>query len=366
MRALILNSSPRAEKFSTTKSIVNKLSEGIRMGGGETEIYDLHKMDIKTCKDCCSCATNSQGKCIIDDDMTRILFPKFLSTDILVLATPIYFGTLSSTMKNFIERLFPYLGPSQEVLEHGVKQVFRGAMPKTVIVSSASWHYSHAFDQMSSYFRYLFEENLIAELYRGSSNAFLFGANFLEKKNEILEAAVKAGLELAEKGSINCNIEEIICQDIGELEKTVTFHNLSMELCRSTNMNTIQFANQRLNNHDVIQPTNRATFIELVKFMYDEREMIPDLSVVFNIKDTDKGICSFQIKNSKLTAGFASIEHPDLTIGLGMNTLINTLYGNKDFMAAVMEGKIILTGKLSKLQSVLDCLFSHSQKKEAV
>jgi multimeric flavodoxin WrbA len=47
--------------------------------------------------------------CIHKDDMTGELFPKFIDSDLVVYASPLYHFTVNATMKAFIERTLPIL-----------------------------------------------------------------------------------------------------------------------------------------------------------------------------------------------------------------------------------------------------------------
>lgn len=122
MKVLVLNSSPKDKELSVTKQLTEQFVQGLTDAGAEVEVYDLKKMSINYCIDCGSCVTLLDGKCVINDEMTEILYPKFLEADAMVLSTPIYFGMMNSIMKKFIERLFPYLGPWQKAREGEVCQ----------------------------------------------------------------------------------------------------------------------------------------------------------------------------------------------------------------------------------------------------
>ncbi|MEX1307474.1 MAG: flavodoxin family protein, partial [Eubacteriales bacterium] len=45
--------------------------------------------------------------CVIKDDMQKI-YPKILKADAIILGSPTYFYNISSKMKAFLERLYPY------------------------------------------------------------------------------------------------------------------------------------------------------------------------------------------------------------------------------------------------------------------
>jgi multimeric flavodoxin WrbA len=74
--------------------------------GLETETVHLSKMDVKNCIHCNFCLVKQQpGKyCSIEDDAQQI-YEKVESSDIIVLASPVYFMRTSGMMATMIDRL---------------------------------------------------------------------------------------------------------------------------------------------------------------------------------------------------------------------------------------------------------------------
>lgn len=357
MNVLVLNSSPKAEEFSVTQILTREFVKGLLEAGATVDTYNLNKLNIKHCMDCGSCATKSPGKCVMKDDMTEILFPKFLEADALVLATPIYFGMVNAVMKNFIERLFPYLGPFQEVQGKGVLQRFRGEFPKIVVISAASWHYSHIFKPMSDYFQYLFEDKLVGELYRGSSDSFLYGAMFYEKKQEILLATRQAGVELVKDGFVQVNTVQAICQDVGQLEKTVIMHNLSMKLCKEENVNTVEFAKERLKDHGAIIPKTIDSFQDAIRLLFEGDTQEENFSVQIHIKGKEKKEFYFQIENGSLQIEDGKLEKSDLTLKGSFENFVDAFFRKRDILQHIMQGKIIVKGNMSLCEKLQILLF---------
>jgi len=59
-------------------------------------------MEIEHCRACLSCATG--GGCVIDDDM-RAVYPAFCDADMVVIATPMFWGYMTSQLKTLFDRL---------------------------------------------------------------------------------------------------------------------------------------------------------------------------------------------------------------------------------------------------------------------
>lgn len=95
MKILYISGSPR--KKSNTDYLL-RLALSIT-GGQFIKITDYR---IESCKSCWAC--QKLGKCIINDDMSDILIPKLLDSEVLVLGSPVYFNCVSAQLKAFIDR----------------------------------------------------------------------------------------------------------------------------------------------------------------------------------------------------------------------------------------------------------------------
>ena len=57
------------------------------------------------------------GRCVQQDDMSEVLFDRYLQADLVVLASPIYHATMNARMKLFVERTLPMMDPLAEMAE---------------------------------------------------------------------------------------------------------------------------------------------------------------------------------------------------------------------------------------------------------
>lgn len=97
---LILSSSPRRGGNSDTLS--DEFLRGARDAGHSVEKIFLRDKTINYCTGCSICS--AQGKpCPQQDDMAPIL-EQMIAADVIVMATPVYFYTLSAQMKTLIDR----------------------------------------------------------------------------------------------------------------------------------------------------------------------------------------------------------------------------------------------------------------------
>ncbi|WP_371373847.1 flavodoxin family protein [Sporomusa aerivorans] len=107
MKIIGFIASPRKE--GNTAWIVNKILEGAKEQGAETQSWYFSDLDIKPCLSCYGCKQGDQG-CIINDDMQK-LYNALEHADALVLGSPVYMGQMSAQAKIFTDRLFAQFSP---------------------------------------------------------------------------------------------------------------------------------------------------------------------------------------------------------------------------------------------------------------
>ena len=103
---LILKASPR--EWGNSATLADQVAAGARQAGAEVECISLHTQDIRPCDACDLCRENG-GECVIEDDM-QALYPKIRRAQAIVIATPVYWFTLSAQAKLFIDRWYSLLG----------------------------------------------------------------------------------------------------------------------------------------------------------------------------------------------------------------------------------------------------------------
>ena len=103
MKVLILNGSPRAK--GNTSQMVQALREGLQTAGHDFNVVNVARMDIHGCLACEYCHGKGQGQCVQKDDMQGI-YPLLAEAEVLVLAAPIYYFTLSAQVQAPIQRIY--------------------------------------------------------------------------------------------------------------------------------------------------------------------------------------------------------------------------------------------------------------------
>ncbi len=96
---LAISSSPR--RNGNSELLLQSFARGVEEEGYKLNLVRINELKIRPCQACDYCAAT--GECAVQDDMQSI-YPQIVSAAGLVVATPVYFGTLSAQLKMFIDR----------------------------------------------------------------------------------------------------------------------------------------------------------------------------------------------------------------------------------------------------------------------
>jgi multimeric flavodoxin WrbA len=108
MKIIGIIASPQKE--GNTAWTVNKILEGAKEQGAETEARYFSDLNIEPCRGCLCCHDGNDRGCVIDDDMQE-LYGALEHADALVLGSPVYMGQMSAQAKIFTDRLFAHISP---------------------------------------------------------------------------------------------------------------------------------------------------------------------------------------------------------------------------------------------------------------
>ena len=98
-RVLAIVGSPR--RNGNTEILVDEILSGAEENGALTQKIILSELDIAPCRGCDSC--KKTGKCINQDDMQELL-ACMQSSDVWILATPVYWWAPTAQFKAFLDR----------------------------------------------------------------------------------------------------------------------------------------------------------------------------------------------------------------------------------------------------------------------
>lgn len=102
-RIIVLNGSARAK--GNTSALVNAFKEGAESVGNTVTVFQLGSMNIGGCKCCYGGGKDCTSPCVQKDDMDKI-YPVYKEADVVVLASPLYYWTISGQLKTAFDRLF--------------------------------------------------------------------------------------------------------------------------------------------------------------------------------------------------------------------------------------------------------------------
>jgi multimeric flavodoxin WrbA len=99
--------SPRPQGNSST--LAHKFLDTARELGAEVRVYPLNLMNYQGCQGCLACKADIEI-CILEDDLAPVL-EAVKEADVLVMASPVYFGDISGQLKCFFDRAYSYITP---------------------------------------------------------------------------------------------------------------------------------------------------------------------------------------------------------------------------------------------------------------
>ena len=183
-QVIIVSGSPR--KNGNCAALAEQAVAGVRASGANAEMIYLHGLDMEPCSACDACQTATETDCIIDDELTSLL-PRLRRADALIIASPVYWFTLSAQTKLFIDRAFFAMnGPEGHALKGkpiGLIMTYGDTDPFT----SGAVNAFRAFQDICR-----FIEAPVAGMVYGSAT----GVGDIQKQPDLLQQAYQLGEKL--------------------------------------------------------------------------------------------------------------------------------------------------------------------------
>jgi len=110
----------------------------------------LSNLKISPCRECRHCSID--GECIVNDEMQQI-YPKMIQCDLVVIASPIFFTTVSGYLKSFIDRFQRFWALKYELDKKIISKTGR----KGILLSCAGSKPPDIFDCTKKVTRALFD-----------------------------------------------------------------------------------------------------------------------------------------------------------------------------------------------------------------
>lgn len=100
MKTIILHGSPHRNGNSAT--LAESFLQGL--GAGDIQHFQINEMNIRPCQGCQKCFSHLEHYCVTEDDMQQI-YSAFVDADIIVFATPMYWGYMTAQLKAVMDRM---------------------------------------------------------------------------------------------------------------------------------------------------------------------------------------------------------------------------------------------------------------------
>jgi len=102
MNAVAICGSPR--EAGNTEILLRKCLETLESAGIEGELIRLAERKVEPCTACGKCYKNRDGKCIMGDDDFHGVYSKMLDAEIIVVGSPVYFGSATPDIMALLDR----------------------------------------------------------------------------------------------------------------------------------------------------------------------------------------------------------------------------------------------------------------------
>jgi len=102
MFAVAISGSPR--KQGNTETLLRRCLDGLAARGVPGELISLRDKTIKGCRACEICRRNKDKRCNTRDDDFHPVFEAMLKADIIVVGSPVYFGSAAPELMALLDR----------------------------------------------------------------------------------------------------------------------------------------------------------------------------------------------------------------------------------------------------------------------
>lgn len=110
-KIFVVTASPRKRGNSTL--LAESFVAGAVAAGNSVSVFDAAKTPITGCTACNMC-WKQHMPCVCDDDFNKFA-QSVIDADILVIATPVYWGTYPAQLKAYIDKMYSFAVPTCEV-----------------------------------------------------------------------------------------------------------------------------------------------------------------------------------------------------------------------------------------------------------
>ena len=133
-----------------TAQLIGAFVRGAEEAGHSVEVVSLTKTEVKGCMGCNACR---YGKpCVIKDGFNALV-PTIKAADLIVFASPLYFWTISSRIKAFIERFYCI---AEEDTVPPLGRYEKYPVKDCALLMTSADNFFWTFEQATSYYQFAF------------------------------------------------------------------------------------------------------------------------------------------------------------------------------------------------------------------
>lgn len=275
MNILVLNGSPKGERSNTLKIARAFLDGMCSKQRHNINLVNISEKDIQHCQGCFTCWTKTPGKCVIKDDMEKLI-EQYINADLIVWSFPLYYFGMPSKIKAFLDRMLPTNLPYMSINDDGTS----GHPPRYdlshqhyVLISTCGFYtVKNNYDALFRQFEIMFGDKLTKII---CPEGELFSVPQLEgKTSEYLYYAEQAGREFAEHGRFSEYTQSKLSELLYPPDVFVEMANASWEINESPENN---------NRKD-----KSLNFMRQMAAVYNPESYTKDIVIELYFKDLDK------------------------------------------------------------------------------
>jgi multimeric flavodoxin WrbA len=102
MKAVAINGSARTH--GNTEILLDHCLKVLAASGIEGEIIRLAEHPMQPCKACGGCFKHKDNHCVFQEDSFQQVYDKMCEADIIILGSPVYFGSATANMTALLDR----------------------------------------------------------------------------------------------------------------------------------------------------------------------------------------------------------------------------------------------------------------------
>lgn len=145
-KILVIQGGGRAN--GNTAQLVENFKRGAEEAGNQVEVISLIKHQVNGCLGCNACR---YGKPCVQKDSFNEMIPQIMEADCIVFASPLYYWSVSSRLKAFIERFYCIAQPDSHP---AMGRVEKYPEKDCALLMTAAANTFWAFEQSIAFYRF--------------------------------------------------------------------------------------------------------------------------------------------------------------------------------------------------------------------